>query len=591
VGESRRYPMRGRVTVAATAGVLVTMLAACTAIPQSGGVHAGGPDNHNETPAQVGIPAQQPIAGEDPKQIVSGFRLASSYFEDTSIANAYLSDPTWQPPGVVRVIDDSAEKVTPTVSGDSAKVRVVDGWIGTISADGTYQPQPAGQTVDVTYELTKDTKSKGQWRIVAPPAFLIMSVDQVAQSYHDGNLYFLSPNKQLLVPVHVFVPTAKDVATELMAQLVEGPPAWYAKAAVTTAIPSGTTVLSVTQDKPTGVVTVNLSPDVAGLNPAERDALSAQVVYTLQGYGSGQFKIEVGGQPLPNSHQSAVQTTKTWSTFDPDAIHIDSFYYIGLDGTTRDRSGFPVRGDTGDGLVHLQFATVAPRLDSSTSTGDLIAGVAQDGPIQALYVGPFLHPKQVATGATFSTPSWDALGDVWTVSQQSGKSAEQVVVSGVTPSGATKFIPVATTLPPEDLIETLRVSRDGTRVAVIVKAASSQPQLLVGRVVKTDSGESLDGFYPVAPDLTPVADGVAWASSSQLEVLATKAGAAAPSVLSVGVDGWQQTIVPESRPDATAIAVAPNQALVAATKDDEIVVFRNGSWDVIGPGSAPTYPG
>jgi hypothetical protein len=101
---------------------------------------------------------------------------------------------------------------------------------------------------------------------------------------------------------------------------------------------------------------------------------------------------------------------------------------------------------------------------------------------------------------------------------------------------------------------------------------------------------SIEGFYPVAPSLVPVTDGVVWASSTTLEVLATLSGATGPEVWDIDVDGWGQQQVP-TPPDVVAIAKAPNQPLVVATKSDQIQVFRNDAWQVVGSGTAPSYPG
>jgi hypothetical protein len=570
-------------------GTAVLLVAGCTTIPTGGAVHAAGAQNDgNQAVAPVRVPPQGPVEGQTPTEIVDGFRLASADFADLSVARAFLVDPTWQPDQGVRVIDEQNGSPTFTPSGDRARVHYVDKWVGTIAPDGTYQPKKSGETVEVTYELTKDAKAKGQWRIVSPPSYLILPASRVGDFYEQGYLYFLSPRNQVLVPIRVFLPvTATDKATELVYQLLQGPPEWLAKAGITSAIPSGTQLVGVSQSE--GVVTVNLSAEIASLNVADRDAASAQLVYTLQGFGSGDFRIEAAGQQVPNSHRATLQSTKTWSAYDSDALQVDSFYYAGIDHKTHGSSGLPVAGDPGTGAVKLITPVVAPKLPN-TPGGDLIAGVESAGPTQHLYVGTFAQPKRVDLGASFTTPSWDMFGNVWTVRTETATSAQEVRVSPVTQAGTTKFMPVADSeLSTSDLIETLKVSRDGTRVAVIAKSTAG-PQLLVGHVVKTATGESVEGFYPVAPSLVPVTDGVVWASSTTLEVLATASGASNPSVWTVDVDGWRQTAV--SAPvDVVSIAKAPDQPLVVATKNNQIQVFKNDAWQVVGLGTAPSYPG
>ncbi len=586
---ARLTPFRGAISLLA-AGILA---AGCTAIPTTGGVHAAGAQkNENEPPSRVVFQPQGPVEGASATDIVDGFRFASADFADISISRSFLVDPTWQPDEGVRVIDEQSGPATFTPQGDHATVRYVDRWIGTIAVDGTYQPTTGNQTVDYTYELIKDAKSKGQWRIVNPPPYLILPKSRINANFNAGYLYFLSPrNDQVFVPIRVFLPiTGTDAARELVLQLLSGPPKWLQDAGVTSAIPGGTQLQSVTQS-PDGVVTVDLSPEIASLSPADRDAASAQLVYTLQGYGRGDFKIEAAGQPVDNSHHASLQSTKTWSAYDTDSLDAGSFYFIGDGHRTRSASGQPIQGDAGSGAVKFLSAAVAPKAANSPGP-DLIAGIDSDGSTQHLYVGTMAQPKRVDFGASFTTPSWDMFGNVWTVRAETPQSPQEVRVSPVTQAGTTKFMTVNNQeLAASQLIETLRVSRDGTRVAVIAKSAAAGPQLLVGHVVKTANGESIVGFYPVAPSLVPVPDGVVWASSTKLEVLATASGATSPSIWSVDVDGWSQEQVLAPPVDIVSIAKAPGQPLVIGTKSGQIEISLNDAWQVVATGTTPLYPG
>ena len=590
----RRFAqLRAGLPILVAAGVA---LAGCTTIPTSSGVHAAGAENAaNQDQNKVVVLPQGPVEGETPTDIVDGFRFASADSADLSISRSFLADPTsWQPNQGVRVIDEQSSPATFTPAGDQAKVRYVDKWIGTIFPDGTYQPTNGDQTVDYTYELVKDAKSKGQWRITNPPPFLILPPSRINGNYNLGYVYFLSPrNDQVLVPVRVFLPVSgTDPARELVLQLLQGPPKWLKDAGVTSAIPSSTQLLGVTQSSSDRVVTIDLSPEIASLSAADRDAASAQLVYTLQGYGSGEFKVQAAGQTVDNSHHVTLQSTKTWSAFDPDSLDAGSFYYVGSDHKLRFASGSTVPGDAGSGALKMVSAAVAPKLPNSPGP-DLLAGIDSDGSTQHLYVGTLSQPKRIEFGASFTTPSWDMFGNVWTVRTQTAASPQEVRVSPVTQAGTTKFMTVGDKeLAASQVIETLRVSRDGTRVAVIAKSTAGT-QLFIGHVVKSAAGESIEGFYPVAPSLVPVTDGVVWASSTKLEVLATASGASSPSVWSVDVDGWAPTLTQVQTPpvDIVAIAKAPGQPLVIATKTGQLEVSRNDVWQVVGSGSAPNYPG
>ena len=564
---------------------MLALLVGCTAIPTSGDVHAGGQAGTDANAAQVRVPAQRPVSGETPDQIVDGFRQASADAADLSIARAYLADANWEPNKGVRVID---EPVAPSVSssGDHAKVHFVDRWLGTIAPDGTYQPQREGTTLDYTYELSK---VKDEWRVANPPDYSIATRSGVNDFYDQNFVYFLSPRSRLLVPVRVFLPAVTDKATELVSALLHGPPVWLQQADIVTAIPQDTTLRGAVSESNDGIVTVNLSAAFAGLNPAERDAACAQIVYSLQHFGNGQYKIEAEGEPVP----AGLQSVKTLSAYDPDSLRVDSFYYAGVDGRTYASSGFPVSGDAGSGAVKLATPVVAPQ-SPTTAGGELVAGIVKGDSSQTLYVGPLATPKSVLYGASFTTPSWDAFGNVWTVRQSSATSPQEVLVSAVTQAGTTKFMTVDDPeLAASQLIESLKVSRDGTRVAVVARSTTSGPQVFIGHVQKTANGEAIGGFYPIASALVPLPDGIAWASSTTLDVLATAPGSTNPTIWTVDVDGWQQTQV-TGLPfgvDVVAFAAAPNRPLVIESRTHQIEVSRNNAWEVVGTGLNPSYPG
>jgi hypothetical protein len=574
----------------ASAAIVVS---ACTAVPDSGPVHAG----QQVAPAagaHVQLEARRPIPGSAPDQIVSGFRFANS---DTSealgVAKAYLVDgATWQPQGATVIADSGSNPVDSTV-GDTTTVTIADTQIGAIAADGTYQPSAAGHQISYTYQLVKDAKEGGEWRITNAPANLVLTVSQIESSYQLGYVYFLRPDQQMLVPVQVFLPVSRDkFAESLLTTLLHGPPEWL-KPAVTTAIPASINAPGPTQSN--NVTTVDLSQRVATLSLSQRNAIAAQISYTLANPATrlqnfGDLKILAGEQPLISDPRLAVQTAADWTSFDPDALHT-TFYYSDLDHLTRDHNGELVAGDTGTfRATNLLAPVLAPRAQGA-GTGDLIAGVVQPvtGP-QLLYAGPRVAPKKLLSGSAFTTPSWDSLGNLWTVQQQTSTSVPKVRVA---PSG--KATLPGTVAAPElanKVIEELRVSRDGTRVAVLAQSTNVS-QVLVGVVAK--DGTTIEHFYPVAPSLTSVTD-FAWASSTKLDILNTspnsnEAGTSS-HLYSVDVDGWARSLLEQGvLTTAESVAAAPHEPVVVGTSTNEIDVYQNNQWVFVGTGASPHYPG
>jgi hypothetical protein len=533
------------------------------------------------------------VTGLSPDNIVTGFRFANSdTTEALGVAKAYLVDgASWQPIGATVVADSGATLTDVTTGPNTVTVKVIDNQIGQIAAEGTYQPSPSGRQIEYDYDLTKDPKENDQWRITNAPANLVLTVAQIQSSYQEGYVYFLRPDEQMLVPVQVFLPVDRDqLADALLTTLLHGPPAWL-KPAVTTALLGGTAP-GPTQIN--GVTTVDLPRGAATLPAAQRNAIAAQITYTLSNLATpsqnfGELEILTGGQPLINSQQLALQTAADYPSFNPDALNVN-FYYSDNSHQTRDHLGRLIAGDTGDlDITPLLAPAIAPRA-SNDAANQLIAGVVQgDNGTQSLYAGSLLAPKQLLTGSNFTTPSWDSLGNLWTVQQQNS-SAPRVRIA---PSGkATLPGSVAAPDLAKSLIEELKVSRDGTRIAALA-VSTNVSQVMVGAVAK--DGTSIVNFYPVAPTLTSVTDFV-WASSTKLDILDTVPNTNEPGstsqLWSVDVDGWAPSLTQGTvLSTAVSIAAAPRQPLVVATSLNQIEQYTNGQWQFIGNGSSPRYPG
>lgn len=583
VADGRRLVVRPALIRAGVAGVAAAgLVAACTTVPDNGPVHAGARAVAGGANTNVHVAAQPPVDGESPSDIVGGFRFASADYDGGyAVAKSYLTDPSWEPDQRVKVVDETGELRLVTQTGDqTVSVELVDNELGEIAPDGTYQPVPSTNKVSYTYQLVKDPKAKGQWRIKNPPQELVLTVNQVRNYYQTGYVYYLSPGGQMLVPIRVFLPVAaSDRATSLVNTLLSPAPNWL-KPAVTTAFPPTTAQPVVTTSG--GIVTVDLPHEVATLKQTQRDEVAAQLAYTLADVAPVGVRILSGGQPLINSQQAALHTPKVWEGFDPDALRTDSFLFVGQDHKTRDSSGTVLAGDLGStATAPVLSVAVAPR--PAGTDGDLIAAVVQVPGAEELYAGPIHTPKGVSFAGSFTSPSWDSLGNLWVVKRGGGAGPQQVQVAPL----AGSFLPVADPELANSSIKELKVSRDGTRVAVIVQSTTGS-QALIGRVTKTDGGLSIDKFYPLFPSLTTVTD-VAWTSTSSLDLLVSSPGTSS-ALWSVDVDGWTQVQRPVL-PQTVSIAAAPDKSLVVGTTDKQIEVYSGDAWQFVGQGTAPSYPG
>lgn len=110
------------------------------------------------------------------------------------------------------------------------------------------------------------------------------------------SVYFLDGDH--LAAVHRSVPETRSVAAAAMAQLLAGPTSSEQQSGLTSAVPSGTRLLSVSIDK--GVATVDLtSAYQAGGGSLSMTARAAQVVFTLTQFSSVQrVAFRLDGKPL-----------------------------------------------------------------------------------------------------------------------------------------------------------------------------------------------------------------------------------------------------------------------------------------------------
>jgi hypothetical protein len=575
--------IRRRAAATFAAVLTLGLVAACSGVPNSGPVHQGKPitaANDYQQPDLKVLP-QRPIDGETPEQIVQGFRTASADFSNNhAIARLYLTPKaaeTWQPGTASAILDESAEpQITPE---GPATVRMVASITGKIGNDRAYAPVAAGTEVDDLYRLQK---VDGQWRIANPPNELRLQPYEVDVTFLRATVYFLDPTQSILVPVQEFLPVRRaDLPSELVHALLRGPTSWIAPA-VRTAFPSGIQLLSPVAIE-NGAATVSLSSEVLGVPEAQRQALAAQLTWTLQQLPEiGSVQVDVGRSPMDVGSIAQPMRKQLWASFDPNALSVPANGFVMRDGHLLTVSGQPGPGPAGQGTVSLVTPAIAPGRPAAIGASEgLIAGLSPDG--TTLQAGSIEAPKQVARADSFTPPSWDSLGNLWTVATSGGQ--QQVLVGPL--GGSLAAVPN-----PElsgDTIVSLRVSRDGTRVAVAVQDTTGNSHLLVGLVVKNGNGIRLEGFRDAAPGFTQVTD-CAWLDANTLVGIGAQKGAV--QVFTASVDGYQVTQLPTLANPIT-IAAAPGKPVLAGTSDGTVYSYSltGGNWQLAVNGQDPFYPG
>ena len=562
--------------------VLVT-LAGCSTVPMTSPTV-----QITQAPARpaevVGIEPLPPEPGATPEEIVRSFiDAAASVRPGHPVAREHLApEPagSWSDEAGITVLSPDYA----TVTTETGEVEVTANLVGTVDERGVFVVGGA-ETFTRRFALEQ---VDDEWRITDPPDGLIILEPDFQRLYDEVAAYFVDPTGRRVVPDPRYLITGEAQPTALVQRLLDGPSAPLA-AGVRNPLSGASLRSRITVEGQTAHV------DLTGL-PAEPapmlSEICAQLVWTLTQLRRITIRsvdIRVDGEPVNLEGLPAEQGVEEWTSFDPDAVPLESVgHYVSGGALHTVTTGAPTPGPAGTGVYGLTAAMVS----ADTRSGELsfLVGVRPDAGGATLLAGPYdgdLAP--VLSGARLSSPTVAATrSEVWVV--RDGTSVVRVQAGGA-PQAVT-----APTLPGLGMTEVLRLSPDGVRAALVVEGPEG-PSLYMGTVVRAEDGSvALRDLRGIAPELSQVVD-VAWRDSGNLLVLAGDAGEDRIVPYAVGVDGWGLSRVPTaglpSQPQS--IAAAPTrQPLVDA--GGTIWQLTGGTWGTLVrgqeplPGTAPFYP-
>jgi hypothetical protein len=565
----------------ASVSLATVSLAGCVQIPTSGPVIEGDRIEGGNAEQIIRVIARPPQNDMTPAEIVSGFVSASASVEgDYAVARQYLTPEAaarWDPTTGTTVYDGT---LTLNTEGRTDANEAVDSAVllsaaeaGRISAQGRYQVSPSARTVDIRFPLTT---VNGQWRIASPPTGLLLSRADIDRAYRSYNVYFPDPSFSTLVPDPRLLPVSdQGVATLLVQALVQGPTDWLAPA-VRTGFPDGSSLLVDSVPIVDGVARVDLDPSSRLTDDATRQAMSAQLVWTLRQVPTIQaVDLAAGGQTLTVPGVANPQPRDSWAAFNPNLMPAgtNAFAVIGTRVAALTEA-FPeyVPGAAGLGEPPLQGIAV-----SLAKTR--IAGLDAQA---RLWSGPLVTEgvlQEVISNPGQSRPSFGGTDFAWVVS--SNGRIRKVDADGV-----------ATDVPLEGLtsrsvVESIAVSRDGTRAALVTRRGP-RAILFIGIVVQRESGPIITSPVRAEARLSDFLD-VVWAGDDRLIALAAE-GASPAQVYEI--DLARATVRGLGAPDGAArVAAAPGFPVLVSTSDGRILSPVAGRWDQLAIGSSPTYPG
>lgn len=565
----------------AVAAALLAVLSGCATIPTSGPVQKGS-DLALDGQPEVRNLGFAPAPGATPDAIVRGFlRAMGDFVSDHAKARQYLAPQAsqgWEPLSGTSVYD---RRTGSTVDvGSDGRVTFAATEVARVDANGAYRRVPPNTQVQLSFRMTRVA---GEWRIANPPRGLVLSTSDVDVAYRPINLYYLAPTSTLVVPDPVMLPNLPGLASKVMARLLRGPTTEL-REAVVTAFPQGTQLDVSSVPVRDGLATVSLNAAALQANTDVRSSMAAQIVWTLKQLpGIQRIRILADGDDLLTTGVAQEEPVTAWGGYDPDAVGVSTTAYSVRDGRVSQLVNGrlnPVQGGAGAPGVGLRLPAVS--LDNTE-----VAAVSSDR--RRLYTSRFAldAPLEQAalTSAVLGAPSWDRSGDLWVVDLATGRLLMR-------PDEAERFVTVGVPRLAAGSLTAARVSRDGTRVALIAGSGATA-RLYVGGIARSLTGDvqRVSSVYEARPDLTAVS-AVSWTDAGALTVLGTL-GAGSPAPLQVAVDGFSvdEGVTPQK--GLAAVASAPGQPLIAATSSGLVQQWDPSGvgWQPLAAGRDPVYPG
>ncbi|MCG8921630.1 LpqB family beta-propeller domain-containing protein [Lentzea sp. CC55] len=569
--------------------VLVT-LTGCAAIPTNTQPKPIGPKDSKGADAPD---APEPRQNIDPFMLVRDFIDATSNPDgDYAAARAFLTPEAakkWDTKNPT--IIETGFSTVPSSQAPQEKTQTVllqGKYVGRLGSDNAFVPQLGDFQKAVKVERNADN----QWRISEPPPGVYMPQSLFNNAYRRITLYFYNPEFTVLVPDprYVVIPPATSIPTRVTELLVKGP-GDAVRDTLVSALGSDADKFSDTKESDDGALEVNLTNVGKDLTPEKRKQIVAQVVKSFSGITSSRVRVLVEGQQiLPDQRDyrpSDVSATAGESLL---ALNANLQGMLVVDGSIRSLTdGNPIKGPAGAGTYGAVSA--AQSLD-----GSRLAVVSRSGGGVRLRIGELEQDLSEVDlpATTLSRPTWllstgpkEPGIEVWTAVD--GKSVARVTRSD-NGSWTAKGVNI-TDIEPFGAISELRLSRDGTRAALVIAG-----KLYVASVVRDNQDVALRAPRQLQPStLGSAVQSIDWLSQ---DVLAVSSSLPSWPVTKVYTDGYRMDRYSQSN------LTVPVGSVASAPARQVQVIDPSGLWSAsditdvwkssgirVPPGSLVFYPG
>jgi hypothetical protein len=563
----------GRAALVAVISALALLAAGCVQLPEEGAVHETDTSADTSVEQASSIDVVPPRPNAQPADIAKGFIDAMSAWPiQTGIAREFLTEEAglaWRPDqGTITFADSLVEQESSTVM----RVRIPGA--ERLDRRGAWQGELPESEQTLRLEMTHED---GEYRITNPPDALVVPASWFAQRFRQVSLYFFDRTGQILVPEPVFVPRGDQLASTLIARLVQGPGVGLRQVS-RTYLPKLEPGLSVPVTDE-GVAQVELGGSVAAPQAGDDvEHMLAQLGWTLrQVPGIRALRVSIGGQGVALPSGDTEYPVNRDQQFDPAGADANPLLYGLRDGRLvygEADSLATARGPFGEDAGGVRSVSV--NLDASRA-----AAVSSDG--GSLLVAPVRDAddevRQLDIDATdLLPPAWDFTGRIWVVDRTrrgarvgylKGDEQGTLEVPGVTGRQVRAFL----------------VSRDATRFVAVVRGRSGD-QVRAGRILVDEQGR-IDRAgptrgIPIGEDDVRIRD-IAWTSPTSIAVLHPVADELF-EVSTVAVDGAPTVAEP------LATSISGRVVGLAAAPDDSRTPYAVTREELIDLESLATVP-
>ncbi|GAA3683243.1 hypothetical protein GCM10023081_21450 [Arthrobacter ginkgonis] len=562
-------PVSGRpgsvlLAVAAVLAAVVLVLAGCGAIPTSGPVGSIAPGNGSSGGGIYIFNPPGPRNGATPEEIIEGFyRAGIAPADDYRIAREYLAPAfagEWRPVEQTLVYD-SEPSIVDNVQEGSYTVQVEA--TAVIGEHGLRTDLPANSTRSAEVRLEQ---VDGEWRIVEAPDGTLVETGNFSVLFAPHLLYFYDATYAYAVPDVRWFANRQGLAATIVESLLAGP-APYLRNAAYSAFPEDAALTRPAVPIDAGRATVDLAESVfVDASDLRRQQMQQQLELTLSRLNNvtsvtmtvNQREVGLGAQ-APGFTAAIVDPAVADTQI---AIAGGALVYYQGDGIVPvggvpDISGHkprdPAMGPGGNRYAFLDGGRT--RLFTVDETGSVSTPVR---------------------GVDLVAPSIDTYGWTWTVAGGSHSHVMAVPASTALDGPARE---VAAGWLDDAEVLSLRVSRDGARVAVVARIGGDTG-LYIGGIIRDSDGVPRGFTDPLeVPTAVPVSRAV-W--DSDISVIVMRANAEeAVTAERIGLDGTSELFLPLQ--GMIGLSAGPGERRPVYAETPEGIYSRVGnSWSAQG---------